>query len=138
MDSFHIDMNGQDSCQNRSRSNIRPPSPTTQFRGLNIVNSSNPSRTYYQSNLSSRPPFEPQDEQRRPSPSSTSISAPVAQQTTPFPILSQDNFDWTFNQTKETRGSTPLLSLDPPESNPEGVSDRASLFDPTSTPANMR
>lgn len=135
MDSFSIDMNGQDSCQNRSRSINLPPSPTSQFRGLNIINSSNPSRTSPQSSVSHKHSFEPRDEQENPSSSSTFITAPVPQQTTPFPLLSQEDFDWTFSQSKETQGSAPLLRLDPAELNSEGRTDRAPLFNP---PANMR
>ena len=138
MDSFYIDVNGQDSRQcSRSRSNSHLETTNERFQSLNIINSSHPPRSLSQFSSSTKHSFEPSDEAGDPVPSSF-ISAPVPQQATPFPILNQDDFDWTFNQTKETPTSAPLLRLDPAEPYSVEQSDRRSPFNPSQSTDNMR
>lgn len=121
MDSLYIDPSAQNSHQSRSRSSSHLSSTALQFQGLNIENiplSNEQNLSVIQSHFEASSPATFLDQDLVPSPRS-SISAPIPQQLTPFPILSETDFDanWSFlTPAEEQSGSlTPLLRLDPPQ-----------------------
>jgi hypothetical protein len=146
MDSFFIAQSTQDSRQYRSRSNSHLSSTAEQFQGLNIDPSDRGGN--------GQNPALPSDFQAISPPTylkSTShseqesfIPAPIPQQSTPFPLLSESDLDpnWSYLTASEDHsGSAPLLTLDPPESCPEEqhqpFSDRRSIRS-NSNPGTMR
>ncbi|KAL2064871.1 hypothetical protein VTL71DRAFT_4011 [Oculimacula yallundae] len=149
MDAFYIDPSVQDSRQCRSRSNSHLSSTAAQFQGLNITNLSLPNeqrRTctdiHHSSDLdtTSTPDF--LDQGSHPSPK-TIVTAPVPQQYTSFPLLSDSDLDanWSYlNTTEEQSGSAPLLRLDPVQSFPgdhhQQLGDQRSIRS-NSNPATM-
>ena len=136
MDSFYIDPSAQDSRHSRSRSNSHLSTTATQLQGLNIFDSSDPrgAQSLIQPTATHPqiPASFPHQEKKPPS----SISAPVPQQVTPFPLLTQDELDWTFNHAEDSRGHTPLLRLDPAHTNEP--SERRPSFHSNPASANMR
>jgi hypothetical protein len=143
MDSFYIGQSTQDSRQYRSRSNSHLSSTAEQFSGLNIE--SNDQR----GNGQNSPDFQSISssnylESVSQSEPEAFIPAPIAQQCTPFPLLSESDLDpnWSYlTATEDHSGSAPLLRLDPPESFPEeqhhSFSDRRSIRS-NSNPGTMR
>jgi len=142
MDSFYIDLNGRDSRQCRSGpndQNHQNPSSSSHLATLNNRDASSTPLHSVPPTKSSFNSFKIQDRQGGASSPSSFIAAPVPRQTAPAPILGQNEFDWTFNQTREIQGSAPLLRLDPAESSfSREPSDRNSPFHSNIPPANMR
>ncbi|CZS91226.1 uncharacterized protein RAG0_01951 [Rhynchosporium agropyri] len=103
MDAIYIDQSVEDSRQCRSRSSSHLSSTAAQFQDLNISTSDFP------------------DQGSHPSPK-TALTAPVPQQHTPFPLLSDSDLDanWSrLSATEDHSGSAPLLRLDPVQLFPE-------------------
>ena len=149
MDAFYIDPSVQDSRQCRSRSNSRLSSTAAQFQGLNITNLSLPneqgrtsSGIHHSPDFRTTSPPDFLDQGSHPSPK-TIVTAPVPQQYTPFPLLSDSDLDanWScLNATEEHSGSAPLLRLDPAQSfsgEHQHLSDQRSIRS-NSNPATMR
>lgn len=150
MDAFYIDPSVQDSRQCRSRSNSHLSSTAAQFQGLNITNLSPPNEQGgISSGIHPTPDFRTTsppdflDQGSHPSPKSI-VTAPVPQQYTPFPLLSDSDLDanWSYlNATEEHSGSAPLLRLDPAQSFPDEhrqhLGDHRSIRS-NSNPATMR
>ncbi|KAH7417062.1 hypothetical protein BKA64DRAFT_286933 [Cadophora sp. MPI-SDFR-AT-0126] len=148
MDAFYIDPSVQDSRQCRSRSNSRLSSTAAKFQGLNITNLSPPneqgstsSGIHHSPDFRTTSPPDFLDQGSHPSPK-TIVTAPVPQQYTPFPLLSDSDLDanWSYlNATEEHSGSAPLLRLDPAQSFPgehQHLSDQRSIRS-NSNPATM-
>ncbi len=104
--SLYIDSSTPDSRHNRSRSNSHLSSTAREFEGLNIQHI--PSINDPEITTSTILPSSAQDP---PSPK-TLISAPVPQQYTPFPLLSQEDLDADWSYLSATQ-ETPQLRLDP-------------------------
>lgn len=127
MDSFYTgtDPSDQDSRQYRSRSSSHLSSTAEHFQGLAILD---PSNTSGLRSLSESSPLHGHKSpeylnQERRSPSIPFIPAPVPQQSSTFPILTQEELDWTFHQVEgqETTGA-PIVRLDPVQ--PAELSER--------------
>lgn len=143
MDSFYIGQSTQDSRQYRSRSNSHLSSTAEQFSGLNIESNDqggNGQNTQDFQTISS-PNYLESVSHSEPE---AFIPAPIPQQSTPFPLLSESDLDpnWSYlTATEDHSGSAPLLRLDPPESFPEehlnSFTDRRSIRS-NSNPGTMR
>jgi hypothetical protein len=148
MDAFYIDPSDQDSRQCRSRANSHLSSTAAQLQGLNIGvstpsseprgNLSDPHHTTSDTHPASSSTFP--DQERHPSPTPF-ISAPVPQQTIPFPLLSESDFDanWSYHLSEEGQaGTAPLVRLDPAEPILGNHPDQTSSHHDNSTAASMR
>jgi hypothetical protein len=122
MDSFYIDPSSRtkDSQPSRSRSNSHLSATASQFQDLNIGSTvrslKGQEEALSEAATTSTPSFlDPASHQRHQN-SPSFISAPVPQQYTPFPLLSDSDFgaDWPYSTSaKEPLGSPPLVRLDP-------------------------
>jgi hypothetical protein len=128
MDSFYIDQSTEDSHRSRSRSNSHLSATATQFQDLNIgstVRQLDQERALSEAATTSTPSFlDPTSHQT----SSDFISAPVPQQYTPFPLLSESDFDsdWPYSTSTEERiGSAPVVRLDPVCASPQDLGEQS-------------
>jgi hypothetical protein len=125
MDSFYIDQSTEDSHRSRSRSNSHLSATATQFQDLNIgstVRQLDQEGTLSEAATTSTPSF--LDHQT----TSDFISAPVPQQYTPFPLLSESDFDsdWPYGtSTEEQIGSAPVVRLDPVCASPQDLGEQS-------------
>lgn len=153
MDSFYIDQSSRtkDSHPPRSRSNSHLSATASQFQDLNIESTvrslENQDGALSEAETTSTPSFlDPASLQSHQN-SSKFISAPVPQQYTPFPLLSESDFDadWPYDtSTEEQLGSAPVVRLDPVCASPQDLGEQSvgnressSRSDSIST-ANMR
>ena len=132
MDSFYLDQSTGDSHQSRSRSNSHLSAAASWLQDLKIgstVRSSearggSPSKVPPTSTLSFLDPVSHQVHQT----SSSFISSPVPQQYTPFPLLSESNFDsnWPYRSSGEGQiRSAPVVRLDPFCSSPQDLEEQS-------------
>ncbi len=138
MDASYIVPREQDLRQCRSRSNSHLSSTAAQFQDLDIGTTD--SSIEINGTSSDAPPPTILGEGLRPS-SKPFIAAPVPQQlTTPFPLLSEVDFDPNSTYLNAFEGkstSAPLLKFEHAQPAPETASDSRS-FRSTSNPATMR
>jgi hypothetical protein len=134
MDSFYVDQNSRtkDSHPPRSRSNSHLSATASQFQDLNIGSTvrsvDNQEGALSEAETTSTPSFlDPASLQPHQN-SSNFISAPVPQQYTTFPLLSESVFDadWPYDiSTEEQLGSTPVVRLDPVCASPRDIGDQS-------------
>lgn len=151
MDSFYIDQSTGDSHRPRSRSNCHLSATASQLQGLNIGSTVRSSEDRGGSLSEASPTstlsfLDPASQQTHHT-SSNFISSPIPQQYTPFPLLSESDFDvdWPYGSSAAGQiGSAPVVRLDPVSSAPQdleeqSVSNRASSSRSNSiSTANMR
>ena len=134
MDSFYIDQSSrtEDSQPSRSRSNSHLSATATQFQELNIGSNvrslEDQEGSLSEAATTSTPSFlDPASHQSHQN-SSNFINAPVPQQYTPFPLLSESDFDahWPYGtSTEEQIGSAPVVRLDPGCNSPQDLGDQS-------------
>ena len=134
MAAFYIDQSSRtkDSHPPRSRSNSHLSATASQFQDLNLDSTvrsgENQESTLSEAETTSTPSFLNPASLRSHQNSSNFISAPVPQQYTTFPLLSESDFDadWPYNtSTEEQLGSAPVVRLDPVCASPQDLGNQS-------------